>query len=342
MPLADVEVGQGEVLADGEDGRLAFEAAIDDWLCLTAAALVGLGARRPRDRRRVREGAAGLRGADRLVPGDLAPARRLGHGRSTVPGCSPTRPPGRPTTTPTRAPELAALAFAFAARDGSGRLVPEPALPRRLRLHDGVRHPAALAPGPGLERRLGRAGCRLPAGRRRPTREAMMDFRLGADAEALRAELRDFLDAALDRRARGAAVPLRGQPRRGLRPGPDRPRLVRAELVRGARRAGARPDLGHGHLGGDEQGRRPDLRHRGLADDRQDAGQASAPTRCAATSCPACCGARRSACSASPSPRPAPTWPTPRPGRCVTATSGSSTGRRCSRPTPRSATTSTC
>lgn len=45
MPLADLAVTGGEVLAAGEDGRLAFEAAIDDWLCLTAAALVGIGAR---------------------------------------------------------------------------------------------------------------------------------------------------------------------------------------------------------------------------------------------------------------------------------------------------------
>ncbi len=37
--------------------------------------------------------------------------------------------------------------------------------------------------------------------------------------------------------------------------------------------------------------------------------------------------------SASPSPTPAPTWPASAPGRCATATSGSSTGRRPTSPT---------
>ena len=45
MPLADVEVARAEVLATGEEARLAFEAAVDDWLRLTAAALVGIAAR---------------------------------------------------------------------------------------------------------------------------------------------------------------------------------------------------------------------------------------------------------------------------------------------------------
>jgi alkylation response protein AidB-like acyl-CoA dehydrogenase len=39
-PLADVRLGAGEVVGD----RAAFEAALDEWLALTAAALVGIGA----------------------------------------------------------------------------------------------------------------------------------------------------------------------------------------------------------------------------------------------------------------------------------------------------------
>jgi alkylation response protein AidB-like acyl-CoA dehydrogenase len=42
-PLADVEVGDGTVLATGPEARAGFEAAIDEWLTLLAAALVGIG-----------------------------------------------------------------------------------------------------------------------------------------------------------------------------------------------------------------------------------------------------------------------------------------------------------
>ena len=42
-PLADVRLGQGIVLLDGAAARSRFEAAVDEWLTLTAAALVGSG-----------------------------------------------------------------------------------------------------------------------------------------------------------------------------------------------------------------------------------------------------------------------------------------------------------
>ncbi len=45
LPLADVAMVDGEVLADGPEAEAAVEAALDDWLLLTAAALVGIGAR---------------------------------------------------------------------------------------------------------------------------------------------------------------------------------------------------------------------------------------------------------------------------------------------------------
>lgn len=45
-PLADVTVEGGrEVLASGDEARAALQAALDDWLRLTAAALLGVGAR---------------------------------------------------------------------------------------------------------------------------------------------------------------------------------------------------------------------------------------------------------------------------------------------------------
>lgn len=42
MPLADVPVAGAVALLDGPDAEAAFEAAIDDWLVLTAGALVGM------------------------------------------------------------------------------------------------------------------------------------------------------------------------------------------------------------------------------------------------------------------------------------------------------------
>ena len=45
MPLADVAIAGSDVLARGGEAREAFEAAIDDWLVLTAGALVGIGSR---------------------------------------------------------------------------------------------------------------------------------------------------------------------------------------------------------------------------------------------------------------------------------------------------------
>lgn len=45
LPLADVTLAGGRVLASGPAAHAAFEAAVDDWLTLTANALVGIAAR---------------------------------------------------------------------------------------------------------------------------------------------------------------------------------------------------------------------------------------------------------------------------------------------------------
>jgi len=45
MPLADVITSTGVEIAAGDAAREAYETALDEWLALTAAALVGLGAR---------------------------------------------------------------------------------------------------------------------------------------------------------------------------------------------------------------------------------------------------------------------------------------------------------
>jgi alkylation response protein AidB-like acyl-CoA dehydrogenase len=45
MPVADVDVAGGAELASGPGAAAAFDSTLDDWLTLTAAALVGIGAR---------------------------------------------------------------------------------------------------------------------------------------------------------------------------------------------------------------------------------------------------------------------------------------------------------
>lgn len=42
-PLADVRLGEGAVLVEGADAAARFEAAVDEWLSLTAAAVIGMG-----------------------------------------------------------------------------------------------------------------------------------------------------------------------------------------------------------------------------------------------------------------------------------------------------------
>ena len=123
MPLADVEVGAGEVLASGVDARLAFEAATDDWLRLTAAALVGVAARSLEiGVEYVKE----RRAFDVPIGSFQAVAHRLADSAAAVDGARLLAYEAAWATDddPDRAAELAALAFAFAAetaRDASAR-----------------------------------------------------------------------------------------------------------------------------------------------------------------------------------------------------------------------------
>lgn len=123
MPLADVEVGAGDVLATGEDGRLAFEAAIDDWLCLTAGAMVGLGVRALE----IGVEYAKERHAFGVPIGSFqAISHRLADSATALDGARllTHEAAWAADDDVDRAPELAALAFAFAtesARDASYR-----------------------------------------------------------------------------------------------------------------------------------------------------------------------------------------------------------------------------
>jgi alkylation response protein AidB-like acyl-CoA dehydrogenase len=123
LPLADVVLDAGEVLAGGEDGLAAFNAAVDDWLRLTAAALVGLGARSLEigvDYVKERKAFGVPIGSFQAI------AHRLADSATALDGARllAYEAAWAADDDPARAPELAALAFAFAsetARDVSYR-----------------------------------------------------------------------------------------------------------------------------------------------------------------------------------------------------------------------------
>ena len=121
----------------------------------------------PRDRRRVRQGAQGVRRAHRVVPGRLPRFGRRRHrarrGHAAGPGSGLV---GRGRA---RAHARAGPArLRVLRRGGPGGQLPQPALSRRLRLHGRVRHPALLSPGPGVAGAVRRTGRRLRDGRRPP------------------------------------------------------------------------------------------------------------------------------------------------------------------------------
>ena len=124
MPLADVAVpASAVVLAEGATALAAHDRALDDWLALTAAALVGLGAR-----------ALGI-GVDYVkerrawgvpIGSFQGIAHRLADTASAVDGARllSYEAAWAVDDQPERAPELAAMAFAFAyetARDATYR-----------------------------------------------------------------------------------------------------------------------------------------------------------------------------------------------------------------------------
>jgi alkylation response protein AidB-like acyl-CoA dehydrogenase len=123
MPLADVDVGGGVELVSGDAALAGLEAAVDDWLALTTAALVGCGAR------------ALELGVDYVkertawgvpIGSFQAISHRLADSATAVDGARllAYEAAWAAAAEPARAAELAALAFAFAAeaaRDASYR-----------------------------------------------------------------------------------------------------------------------------------------------------------------------------------------------------------------------------
>ena len=189
---------------------------IDEWLVLTAAALVGIGTRRPRARRAPTPSSAGpsaCRSApSRAISHPLADdATALDGARLLVQqggvGARPRRPRGR---------ELAAMAFAFASEAA------ETATYDALHIHGG--YGFMLEYDVQLHYRRARGWARVwgdaEAGYRRAAdaryahgREALMDFDWDAETEALpRARCGAFLAEHLTARARGPALRARASP----------------------------------------------------------------------------------------------------------------------------------
>ena len=171
-PLADVTLGDASSgirgsLASGDAATAAFEVAIDEWLTLTAAALVGMAATAHRI---TCEYAVERRAWDVPIGAYQAVAHPLADDATAIDGARllARKAAWEGDRGGPRARELAAMAFAFAAETAEqGHLRRHP-LPRGLRLHAGVRPAAVLPAGPRLVPRVGRATRRPPASRPGP------------------------------------------------------------------------------------------------------------------------------------------------------------------------------
>lgn len=123
MPLADVTVSDGEMLATGTDAAATFDAALDEWLALTAAALAAIAERSLEigvDYVKEREAFGQKIGAFQAVAHRLADSAAESDGA----GLLAREAAWAFDLEPERAPLLAAMAFAFAsetARDATYR-----------------------------------------------------------------------------------------------------------------------------------------------------------------------------------------------------------------------------
>ena len=152
-PLADRALGDGDrrVLATGDDARAALRSTpVASGGCSPPRRSSASGWARSTIGGALRHRAPAVRRADRLLPEPPAHARRR---RGRARRRAAARPQGgvgvrrRPPTTP---PSSRAMAFLFAAEQAQRAAERGAPLPRRLRVHGGVRHPALLPPGQGL------------------------------------------------------------------------------------------------------------------------------------------------------------------------------------------------
>ena len=219
-PLADLRVDGGAVLAEGDAAAATFDTAIDEWLVLTAAAVVGMAAlaldlacEYAIERRAFGAAIGSFQGIAHPLADD---ATNIDGAQLLVRKAAWALQRGD-----ARGRELAAMAFAFASETAGVGHLRRGAHPRRLRLHARVRRPAATTGGCVVGH-----GCGATRGPRttgspaiRYGGWALMDFEWGERAERIRGEVKAFLAEHLTARARGDDVPQRRLPRRRLRPG---------------------------------------------------------------------------------------------------------------------------
>ncbi|HEY4375584.1 MAG TPA: acyl-CoA dehydrogenase family protein [Acidimicrobiales bacterium] len=123
LPLADLDVAGSPVLASGPDALAAYDAAIDEWLALTAGALVGIA------QRSLEIGVEYVKEREAFgqkIGGFQAISHRLADSAAATDGALllAREAAWAAAEEPTRFAELAAMAFAFAAetaRDASYR-----------------------------------------------------------------------------------------------------------------------------------------------------------------------------------------------------------------------------
>ena len=150
MPLADCPVpANATVLARGPQAVAAHRRAVRQWELLTGAALAGLASK-------ALEIGVGYvlqrRAFGVLIASFQTIQHRLADNATAVDGArllayeaAWAHDAGQPA-----AASLATMSFLFASETAFQNRVGEPAFPRRLRLHAGVRHPALLPAGQSL------------------------------------------------------------------------------------------------------------------------------------------------------------------------------------------------
>ena len=326
LPVADLPVGEDALLlAEGPEVVTRFEQALDEWLVLMANALVGMGARALEigvEYVKERHAFGAPIGSFQAVAHGLADAATSVDGG----GLLAREAAWAATAESRRFPGLAAMACAFSCRVCPPGQLSEPALPRRIRVHARVRHPALFPPGQGVACAVRRTRGALRPGRGPPPvghahGAVTMDFRLGERSEGFRQEARDFLDEALTDDVRDEME----------RTGVHHSWAFHRKLVERGWLAPGWPE----ELGG--QGRDP-LEMLAFMEEFHRAGaptyavgttlmvaniiRHSAPTSSVNWSFPRRWVGRSSSSSASPNPSRVPTWPPPRPGRFGTASSG--------------------
>ena len=150
MSLADIDLNPTAVeLQSGDEARRHFDAARDEWLVLTANALVGIGSRSIEigvDYVKERRAFDVPIGSFQAVAHGLADAATAVDGAKLI----AREAAWVPDADGPRSSELASFACGFSAEAARRSELSQPALPRGIRLHARIRHPALFPPGSSM------------------------------------------------------------------------------------------------------------------------------------------------------------------------------------------------